>query len=338
MPLETAAPDTSAAFTHASRREHRAQPAYRLAALGAVTLLAAALFMLVDVRGSWAFVLPRRATTLATMALVGYAVAVSTVLFQTITHNRILTPAIMGFDSLFVLLQSVLVVVLGAHASGTLGGGWRFGLEVGLMVVASGLLYRWLFLGERRDLHLLVLAGVIFGVLFRSVSTFIQRLLDPNEFVVLQDRLFASFTTVDEQLLLISTTLVALVSVVAWRIAHTFDVLALGRETAISLGVAYRRTVALILVLVAVLVSVSTALVGPVTFFGLLVSALAYRLAGSERHCWTLSTAALLGMLALVGGQTVLQHVFGLNTAISVIVEFIGGITLIVLLVRGART
>jgi iron complex transport system permease protein len=338
---DTAAPPLVAGATSAdptAAAVRRRRPALRLGALAGVAALAAVLFLVVGVSGGWDFVLPRRAVTLATMAMVGCAVAVSTVLFQTVTHNRILTPAIMGFDSLYVLVQSLLVVVLGAHASGSFDGPARFGLEVGLMVVGSGLLYRWLFLGQRRDLHLLVLAGVIFGVLFRSISTFVQRLLDPNEFVVLQDRLFASFTTVDEQLLVVSAVLVAAVSLVAWRIGHTFDVLALGRETAVSLGVPYQRTVALILVLVAVLVSVSTALVGPVTFFGLLVANLAYRVAGSERHRWTLPTAALLGVVALVGGQTILQHVFGLNTAISVIVEFLGGITLIVLLVRGART
>ena len=42
------------------------------------------------------------------MLLVGYAIAVSTVLFQTITDNRILTPSIMGFDSLYRLIQTSL--------------------------------------------------------------------------------------------------------------------------------------------------------------------------------------------------------------------------------------
>lgn len=316
----------------------RPRPALRLALLLAVTAACVAAYLTIGVYGGWDFILPRRAMAVAQMALVGCAVAISTVLFQTITHNRILTPAIMGFDSLYILLQSALVVVLGGHAASTFDGPGRFALEVALMVVASGLLYRWLFLGERRDLHTLVLAGVIFGVLFRSISTFIQRLLDPNEFVVLQDSLFATFNTVDEDLLAVSAVLVGLVCLVGWRISHTFDVLALGRESAIGLGVPYERTVGIILVLVAVLVSVSTALVGPVTFFGLLVANLAYHLAGSERHRWTLPTAALLGVVALVGGQTVLQHVFGLNTVLSVIIEFLGGITLIVLLLRGART
>src|SRR5690606_35886001 len=148
----------------------------------------------------------------------------------------------------------------------------------------SALLYRWLFLGGRRDLHLLVLAGVVVGIFFRSISTFIQRLMDPNEFAVLQGRMFATFTAVEEPLLVTAAVAVLAVSVIGWRVLHTLDVLALGRETAISLGVDYRRTVTFILVLIAILVAVSTALVGPVLFFGLLVSNLAYRVMGTDRH------------------------------------------------------
>lgn len=74
---------------------------------------------------------------------------------------------------------------------------WLFLVEVALMVIFSGLLYRWLSAGERRSLHLLLLVGVVFGILFRSITGFLQRIIDPNEFLVLQDRMFASFNTAD---------------------------------------------------------------------------------------------------------------------------------------------
>lgn len=315
-----------------------AGPGRRLATTAGLTLLAIALFLVIDVPGGWDYVLPRRATTVATMALVGYAVAVSTVLFQTITHNRILTPALMGFDALYILIQTALVAFLGAQGAAAIDPRARFAAEVGLMVLLSGLLYRWLFLGARRSLHLLVLAGIVFGLFFHSVAAFVQRVLDPTEFMALQDRFFAEFQAVDERLLGAAALLVAAVTAVVVRLRGTLDVLALGRDHAVSLGVDYRRTVAVILVLVSVLVAVSTALVGPVTFFGLLVANLAYLLTGSRRHRWTLPMAAVLGVLTLVAGQTILQHGFGLATAISVIIEFLGGITLIVLLLRGART
>ena len=91
------------------------------------------------------------------------------------------------------------------------------------------------------------------------------------------------------------------------------------------------------LVLVALLVSVSTALVGPVTFLGLLVAHLAYRAMPTYRHAVVLPAAALIAAVTLVGGQLVLERVFSLNAALSIVIEFLGGLTLLVLLARRPR-
>jgi iron complex transport system permease protein len=173
--------------------------------------------------------------------------------------------------------------------------------------------------------------------MFRSLSSFVQRLLDPNEFYVLQNRLFATFSGVDHTLLTMSALAVAGATVALWRLRATFDVLALGRDMAVSLGVDHRRAVLRILVVVAVLVSVSTALVGPITFFGLLVANLAYRVVGTDRHRATLPAAVLLAVVCLAGGQAVLQHGLGLDTTLAVVIEFVGGLVFLVMLVRRVR-
>lgn len=312
------------------------RPAFVLLLLGALALVSIACFMTLGAKGSWSFVLPFRGRKLLALCLVAYSVAVSTVLFQTVTNNRILTPSIMGFDALYVLIQTAIVFFLGIGALGTLNPQGQFATEVLVMVAFSGLLFRWLFLGEERSLHLLVLVGIVFGILFRSLSQFMQRLLDPNAFNVLQDSFFASFATVDTSLLLVCSVIVAGVTLVAFRLGHTFDVLSLGRSQAINLGVNYKRTVVIILTLVSILVAISTALVGPITFFGLLVASLAHSLVGTSRHKWVLPAAALLAVICLVGGQTLLERVFAFDTALSIIIEFLGGIVFIYLVLRRA--
>jgi len=307
-----------------------------LALLLAAALVAMALFMTLNARGSWDFVLPFRGRKLWALVLVAYAIAVSTVLFQTVTENRILTPAIMGFDFLYQFVQTGLVFILGGFAYATLDPMLRFGGDVLVMVGLATLLFRWLFGTGARSLHLLVLVGIVFGVLFRSLSGLMQRLIDPNEFVVLQDALFASFNTVPPELLLVATGLIVAASLIALPLLSRLDVLLLGRDTATNLGVDHRRTVALVLVVVAVLVSVSTALVGPVLFFGLLVANLAYLAMPGYRHIEVLPAAVLIGVVGLVGGQAVLEHVFGYNTALAIIIEFVGGVTFLVLLLRKA--
>lgn len=310
------------------------RPALVLIALAVLTLLSIVCFMTLGARGSWSFVLSFRGKKLLGLILVAYAISVSTVLFQTVANNRILTPSIMGFDALYVLIKTGLVFFFGIGALVAVDPQIQFVLQVAVMVVFALLLFRWLFLGEERSLHLLVLVGIVFGILFRSISNLLQRRLDPGAFNVLQDSMYASFATTDATLLAISCVIVLAVSLVAWRILPAFDVLSLGRAQAINLGVNYQRTVVTILVLIAVLVSVSTALVGPITFFGLLVATLAHSLAGNSRHKYVLPASVLLAVICLVGGQTLLERAFAFDTALSIIIEFLGGIVFIFLVLR----
>ncbi|MCP3098815.1 iron chelate uptake ABC transporter family permease subunit [Myxococcus sp. K15C18031901] len=311
-----------------------ARPERTLFVLGCVATACALVFLLVDVGGQWDFVLPFRGRKLATALLVGYAIGVSTVLFQTVTGNRVLTPAIMGFDYLYVLIQTCLLFFLGSGTVARMDPRLLFGVEVVVMVAFSGLLHWGLFGGARRSLHLLLLTGVVLGVLFRSLAQFLQRVIDPNEFIFLQDRFFASFNNPDAHLLLVAAAVTLGVSLVGLRVLGACDVLVLGREAAINLGVDHRRTAGLILVLVAILVSVSTALVGPVTFFGLLVSNLAHMLMRTYRHVLLLPAAALIGAVALVAGQVALERLFAFDASPRVIIEFVGGLVFITMLMR----
>ena len=314
---------------------HWSRPARRTLILWLLVAGVIALFMTLDSRDNWGFVLPFRGGKVLAMLLVGCAIAVSTVLFQTVTHNHILSPSIMGFDALFILIQTALVYFLGASQAAAISAPLRFLLEVGLMAAFGVVLYRWLFATSGRSIHLVLLVGIILGVLFRSIASFMQRVFDPNEFAALQDMLFASFNSFDRELLGVASVTVLAVLFAVWRIRHTFDVLGLGQDAAINLGLDHRRLVALILLLITVLVSVSTALVGPVTFFGLLVASLAYQLTGTYQHRWNLPFAAGLAVLCLIGGQMIVERVFSFNTSLSIIVEFVGGIMFIILLVRG---
>lgn len=309
-------------------------PQRAIALLAVLTVLVSVAFMTVGVHGHWSFVLVLRVQKLAGLLLIGYAIALSTVLFQTLTQNRILTPSIMGFDALYVLIQTLVAFSIGFVQATAINPYLSFIIQTLAMIGAAALLYRWLFADGRKDLMFLALAGLVLGGLLRSVSNFLQRIIDPSEFAVLQDRLFASFNLIDSGLLALAAVLIFAVSVFAWSMRNRLDVLVLGRDTAINLGIDYPQTVKRILMIIAVLVSVSTALVGPVTFFGLLVANLAYRFVGDTRHALIFPAATLIAMICLVGGQFVLERVFGLNTSLSIVIEFIGGIVFIILLVR----
>lgn len=297
--------------------------------------VAAALYMTLGSRGAWGFVLPFRGAKLAGLALVALSIALATVVFQTLSRNRILTPSIMGFDALFVLLQTTLIWALGPMRTAAIAPEAMFLIEVALLVGFAGALFGWLFSGTARGLHLLLLVGIVFGILFRSVSSLMQRLISPDDFLILQARVFATFNTVDETLLPLAGGLVLVLVMILWRMRRVLDVMALGRDQSIGLGLAHDRQALLLLSVVTMLVAVSTALVGPVSFFGLLVANLAYLLMPSARHAVLLPAAALISMICLIGGQTILERGLGHDAALSVVIEFIGGIVFLILVIRG---
>jgi iron complex transport system permease protein len=311
------------------------KPGVRLLFLLGGALAVIAIFMTIQANGNWDFILPFRGRKILAMVVVGFAIAASTVMFQTIANNRILTPAIMGFDSMYMLIQTVAVFVMGSSRLVQADARIRFLVEIVAMSAFAGVLYWWLFVQSDRSIHLLVLVGIIFGVLFRSFTNLLQRMIDPTEFAVLQDASFASFNSVEPSLLGLSAGILVAVGLVIARKNRVLDAMALGRETAINLGVEYRREVMVVLTMVTILVAVSTALVGPITFFGLLVAHLAYQTIGSNSHRYTIPAAGLFSVIFLVAGQLVLERVFSFNSSLSIMIEFLGGLLFIILLLRG---
>jgi iron complex transport system permease protein len=307
----------------------------RTAILIVALVIASAVYLFWGLGPTWRFVLPLRAGKLAGMLLTGFSVAVATILFQTVSRNRILTPQIMGFDALYVLMQTALVAVLGLTGFASLPVALKFSAEVAVMIAAALLLFGTLMGRGAQDIPRLILTGVILGVLFRSGAGFLARVMDPNEYAVVQSASFASFGRVNTALLPVAAGLSGVAMIAALLLSSRLDVLALGRPTAVSLGLSHDRLVLLVLALVAVLVSVATALVGPVAFFGLIVAGLAHELTRSVRHARLIPMAMLVAGLMLVIGQTVFERVLSLQSSLSVVIEFAGGLFFLWLLLKG---
>lgn len=281
---------------------------------------------------SWDFALPLRTRKLIAFLVVGYAVGVSTLLFQTLTHNPILTPSLLGFDSLYVLIQSLLLFFLGMLSYVTLPTVGKFAFEVAVMMMLSVILFRFLFTKHNQDLTRLILVGVIFGTLFRSLSYMVARMINPDEFVTVQAQSYASFTAVNVNLLITSVVLSVATFIYVWRQRFALDVLLLGRNCAISLGVPYHKLSLGILMTISLLVSMATALVGPITFFGLLVCALTNRFCTKMAHGERLILVTLIASSTLIVGQAVFEHVFKMAGVLEVVIELFGGVAFLLLI------
>ena len=300
----------------------------------ALLLICCGLFLTLNVKGDWDFVLQLRLTKLAALLLVAYAVGVSTQLFQTLTNNPILTPSILGFDALYMFLQTLLVFALGGVGYTSLPAVGKFGFELTVMMGGSLLLFYTLVKQGGRDLSRMILIGVIFGILFRSLSSLLSRMIDPEEFTAAQANMFATFNTVHSELLGIGAIVLLISAAVIWRERHRLDVYLLGRNQAINLGINYTRNTLWLLLWIAALVATATAVVGPVSFFGLLVAALANHFSPSVKHSVRLPMTFCVGGILLVGGQTIFEHFLGMQAVLSVVVEFAGGLVFLYLVLK----
>ncbi len=233
----------------------------KLIILAAVALVFCGLYLFQGLNGSYDYALPRRGIKVVAMALTGVAIAYSTVIFQTITHNRILTPSIMGLDSLYILLQTVLIFFLGSTHVTIVNKQVNFVLSVAAMVIFALLLYQFLFKAGKRPIYFLLLVGIIVGTFFQSISTFLQVLIDPNEFLRVQDKTFASFNNINGDLVWWALGILIITLIIGGRKFSELDVLSLGRDTAINLGVDHDKIVKTMLILSSVLIAVYTELV-----------------------------------------------------------------------------
>ncbi|OJG56152.1 iron compound ABC transporter permease [Enterococcus haemoperoxidus] len=289
-------------------------------------IVVCALYLSYKTYGNWAFALELRGKKLLAFVFVGIAATFSTISFQTMTQNHFLTPNILGLDSLYVFIQTLLFFFLGGQqllGNETIA---TFLLNVLLMVSASIMLSRFLLKKGGNDLFLLLMIGIILGTFFNSISTFLQVVMDPNEYDLLQGKLFASFGNVNSQHLLIAGILITLLVGFLWLKSHALDVLHLGNEQATSLGINVPRFQFVLLTVISGLIGLSTALVGPVTFLGFIVANMSYQLMGTYRHRELFLGGSLLSILLLVFGQFLVEQVFQLNTTLSIVIEFGGGV------------
>ncbi|RSU04018.1 iron ABC transporter permease [Vagococcus fluvialis] len=298
-------------------------PKTSLMLLGLVVMAMIFLFLTYHTYGNWEFALKLRGKKLLAFVIVGLLTSFSTISFQTISQNHFLTPSILGFDSLYVLIQTILFFILGQSRQGDPK---LFVFNIVIMVILSVLLFSTLLKKEKQDLFLLLMIGMILGTLFRSISTFLQVLMDPNEYDKLQGKLFASFSNVDVSLLTVVIPVVIILMILFFKVSAKLDVLHLGIEQATNLGIDVQKFRKYVLFLISLSVAIATALIGPITFLGFIVANVTYQWMNTYKHTYLFISGALLSILFLVAGQFLVEQVFHMNTTLSVVIEFSGGL------------
>ena len=279
-------------------------------------------------------VVRRRVIAIVAMIIAAICQSLSTIAFQSSTNNRIITPSLLGFEALYSTIHTTTMFFGGASLFLKFNGMGSFLFQVIAMVIMCLILYGWLLTGKYGNLQLMLLIGVIFGTGLKSISSFMRRLLAPSEFDILQARLFGSVNNADVDYFPIAIPIVLIVAVLLIAYSKKLNVLSLGKDTSIPLGINHKLGVIYVLILVSVLMSISTALIGPLTFYGFLVATMTYQIAPTYDHRYLFPMGLAIGFLVITASYFFMYHVFNAQGVVSVIIEMFGGIVFLIVMLR----
>ena len=302
----------------------------------ALVVLCAAGYMLIEVNFAnpklFQYAMKLRTPKLVVMLITPFAMGGASIVFQSVINNTIVTPCLLGMNSLYTLIHTAVVFFLGSGSLIATNANLSFAVDVVLMGISATLIYSWIFKKTRHNVLYVLLVGTVLTSFFGSIQSTLTRVMDPNEYDTLLTTLVASFNNINSEIIVFSLILLAVIVFALRRELALLDVLTLGKAQAINLGVDYDRCIRRLLLGVTLCIAVATAMVGPISFLGLIIANLSRQLLKTYRHSQLILGSALFGMIVLVGGQLIVEHVYTYSVPVSVFITVGGGLYFLYLL------
>ena len=314
----------------------------KLAALAVLVLAVMAAFMFTGVRFHnerlFRYAMKLRIPKITAMTVTAFAIGGATIVFQSIINNTIVTPCLLGMNSLYTLIHTAVVFFLGSGSILARNANISFFTDLILMGIVATVVYSWLFKMTKHNVLYVLLVGTVMTSLFSSIQSTLTRVMDPNEYDTLLTSLVASFSNINSEIIIFSIAVLAIIVIVFRKELALLDVLTLGKAQAINLGVDYDRCIRRLLLAVTLCIAVATAMVGPVSFLGLIIANISRQLLKTYRHSQLIAGSALIGVVALTGGQFLAERIFVYSVPVSVFITVAGGIYFLYLLLAGKRS
>lgn len=308
-------------------------------ALIAIIIVAAFLFIGVKFHNHklLRYAMKLRIPKVIAMIITAFAIGAATIIFQSVINNTIVTPCLLGMNALYTLIHTSVVFVLGSGSILFTNDNLSFLVDLVLMGIIATVVYSWLFKMTGHNVLYVLLVGTVLTSFFSSIQSTLTRVMDPNEYDTLLTSLVASFSNINSEIIIFSVIILALIGVIFRKELALLDVITLGKEQAINLGVDYDRCIRRLLLAVTLCIAVATAMVGPISFLGLIIANISRQLLKTYRHTQLIAGAALMGLIALIGGQFIVERVFVYSIPISVFITVAGGIYFLYLILKGSR-
>ena len=313
----------------------------KLVMMALLAVAAASAYMLVEVNFDnerlFFYALKLRTPKLIVMIITAFAIGGASLVFQSVINNTIVTPCLLGMNSLYTLIHTAVVFFAGSTSVLRAISELSFAVDLVIMGITATVIYGWLFKKTNYNVLYVLLIGTVLTSFFSSIQSTLTRVMDPNEYDNLLSTLVASFSNVNSEIILFSVVVLGVLIFVLRKDLELLDVITLGRQQAVNLGVDYDRTIRRLLLGVTICIAVATAMVGPISFLGLIIANLSRQLLQTFRHGQLILGSALFGMIVLVAGQLIVEHVYTYSIPISVFITVGGGIYFLYLLLTRRR-
>ena len=313
----------------------------KLVMMALLAVVASAAYMLVEVNFNnerlFFYALKLRTPKLIVMIITAFAIGGASLVFQSVINNTIVTPCLLGMNSLYTLIHTAVVFFAGSTSVLANNANASFAVDLVIMGITATVIYGWLFKKTNYNVLYVLLIGTVLTSFFSSIQSTLTRVMDPNEYDNLLSTLVASFSNVNSEIIVFSVVVLGALIFVLRKDLALLDVITLGRQQAVNLGVDYDRTIRRLLLGVTICIAVATAMVGPISFLGLIIANLSRQLLQTFRHGQLILGSAMFGTIVLVAGQLIVEHVFTYSIPVSVFITVGGGIYFLYLLLTRRR-
>ncbi len=313
----------------------------KLVIMAVLVLLCAAGYMLVGVKFGnpklFNYAMKIRTPKLIVMLITAFSIGGASIVFQSIINNTIVTPCLLGMNALYTLIHTAVVFVAGSGSILAVNKNMSFVVDLALMGLVATVVYSYLFKKTRHNVLYVLLIGTVLSSFFSSIQSTLTRIMDPNEYENLLASLVASFSNINSEIIVLSLFVLAAVIFFLRKELALLDVITLGKDQAINLGVDYDRCIRRLLLGVTLCIAVATAMVGPISFLGLIIANLSRQLLKTYRHSQLILGSALFGMIVLIGGQLIVERIYVYSVPVSVFISVGGGIYFLYLLLANRR-
>ncbi|MFA7422425.1 MAG: iron chelate uptake ABC transporter family permease subunit, partial [Acholeplasmataceae bacterium] len=247
--------------------------------------------------------------------------------------NRILTPSLIGFDAIFVTSQTAIVFFLSEQSLFYSNPYLNFLITASLMLVISLIMYRLILRRNKNNIIFLLLFGMILSTFSRNFANFLQTIMDPNQFQSIAMQTEVTISNMNTSIIIMVVPIMLIVLGFMIKDFKYLDIMSLGESQAIGLGVEYQKKLNVSLIYIAIAMSISTALIGPISFLGLIAVNAAREILKTYKHIHLMFMSSLIAIIALVLGQTIIIET-GYLTTVTVLISMFGGLYMIYLVLK----